>query len=456
MSESVSLKSGALESTPSSLGPQPLQAFASTGSLTGPYPYYVVAVIWLVMLLRLVDLQIIAVLLEPIRTEFKLSDTTLGLLSGTAFAFFYGTLGIPMAWVADRYNRRNLIAACLLLWSATTALCGMAGSAIALFFGRLGTGLGEAGGIPPSYSLTSDYFPAARRASIIAILNSAVPAGVFASYLIGGYINERLGWRATFISVGIFGALVALLVKLTVREPARGIQDGLRRDTRVPAVMETVAFLWRIRSYRHFVLASTLLTLGAMGSGIWIAAFFIRVHGMPPREVATALAFVYGIGGVAGATLGGILCDRVVRKTGDARWYGWFSGAVSAAILPLAFFVYLWPNPITALLVQTGTAFLMHSWMGPCYGTIQSLVGASQRAMAAAVNLLVVNLLAIGLGPLIVGAVSDFMNARFAGESLRYSILAVVVVAYGWAAVHFILAARSLREDLASAKARLA
>jgi MFS family permease len=398
--------------------------------------------------LRFVYLQIIAVSLEPIRAEFRLSDTQLGLVSGTAFALFYGTLGIPIAWLADRYNRRNLIAICLCLWSATTALCGLAAGPISLFFARLGTGVGEAGGTPPAYSLISDYFPAARRATIVAILNSAVPAGVFAGFIVGGFINEHFGWRAAFVTIGIAGVLVSLFVRLTVREPPRGAFDGVRAATPALPTLQILKDLWRVRSYRHLVLSSTLLTLGAMGSGIWIASFFIRVHGMRAGEVATWLAFVYGGGGIAGATFGGLLCDRLVRRTGDARWYGWISGMATAAILPLAFFVYLWPNPITALIIQIGTAFLMHAWMGPCYGTVQSLVRASGRAMAAAINLLAVNLLAIGLGPLIVGAISDFMSARFANDSLRYSILTLVVISYGWAALHFVLASRTLREDL--------
>jgi predicted MFS family arabinose efflux permease len=201
------------------------------------------------------------------------------------------------------------------------------------------------------------------------------------------------------------------------------------------------------------VLATTIFTLGAIGSGIWIPSFFVRVHGMPNAEVAVWLAFIYGGGGVVGAMLGGFLADRLAKRHDDPRWYAWLSAIAAAAILPFSFFVYLWPEARTALLVHVCTTILMHSWMGPAYGTVQSLAGVSRRAMAAAVNGLAVNLLALGLGPLIVGAASDYFSARFGENSLRYSILTVVVVCYSWAALHFFLASHTLRQDLAAADA---
>ena len=416
------------------------------------YLNYVVAVLWVVMLLRFVDLQIVAVLLESIRREFEVSDTLLGLMTGSAFAIFYGTLGVPIAWLADRYNRRNIIVAAVGLWSAMTALCGLAGSFTSLFIARMGVGVGEAGGQPPAYSLVSDYVPPEKRSSVFAILNSAVPFGVFCGFIIGGWVNQHYGWRAAFMVVGLPGVLIALLIWLTVREPPRGLSDNRTNVAPVP-LGESLGYLWRTRSYRHLVLATTIFTLGAIGSGIWIPSFFVRVHGMANAEVAVWLAFIYGGGGVLGAMLGGYLADRLVARNNDKRWYAWLSAIAAAAILPFSFFVYLWPDPVTALLVHIGTTILMHSWMGPAYGTVQSIAGLPRRAMAAAVNGFAVNLLALGLGPLIVGAASDYFNARFGENSLRYSILAVVVVCYSWAALHFCLASRTLRQDLAAADA---
>jgi predicted MFS family arabinose efflux permease len=416
------------------------------------YLRYVIALVWVVMLLRFVDLQIVAVLLESIRSEFEVSDTLLGFMTGSAFAIFYGTLGVPIAWVADRYNRRNIIAAAVGLWSAMTAVCGLAGSFTALFFARMGVGVGEAGGQPPAYSLVSDYVRPEKRSSVFAILNSAVPVGVFCGFIIGGWVSQNYGWRAAFMVVGLPGVLAALLVWLTVREPPRGFSEN-RTGVAAEPLGETLRYLWRTRSYRHLVLATTIFTLGALGSGIWIPSFFVRVHGMANAEVAVWLAFIYGGGGVLGATLGGFLADRLVARSDDKRWFAWLSGIAAAAILPFSFFVYLWPDPITALSVHLGTTILMHSWMGPAYGTVQSLAGVRRRAMAAAINGFAVNLLALGLGPLIVGVASDYFNARYGENSLRYSILTVVAICYTWAALHFLLASRTLRQDLALAEA---
>jgi MFS family permease len=422
-----------------------------TFSVSTAYRNYVIALIWMVMLLRFVDLQIISVLLESIRKEFNVSDTQLGLLSGLAFALFYGTLGIPIAWLADRYNRRNIVAAALGLWSAMTAVCGFAGTFAQLFLARVGVGVGEAGGQPPAYSLISDYVPAEKRSSVFAILSSAVPFGVFTGFIIGGWVSAIWGWRAAFMVVGIPGVLLAILIRLTLREPPRGFAERRAVETTPIPMSEALAYLWNVRSYRHLVLATSIFTLGAIGSGIWIPSFFVRVHGMPNAEVATWLAFIYGGGGVIGATLGGALADRLVSRSGDQRWFAWMSAIASACILPFSLFVYLWHDPITALCVHVGTTTLMHMWMGPAYGTVQSLAGVKRRAMAAAINGLLVNLVALGAGPLIVGAASDFFNARFGDDALRYSILSVVCIAYSWAALHFLLAARTLRADLAKA-----
>ena len=422
---------------------------ADSFRFSSTYRNYVVALVWLVLLLRFVDLQIIAVLLESIKAEFKFSDTQLGLLSGVAFALFYAILGIPIAWLADRYNRRNIIAVAIGVWSFMTALCGMATGFVSLFLARVGVGIGEAGGTPPSYSLISDYVPPQKRSTIFAILNTSTPFGVFVGFMIGGWVSQYYGWRAAFMVVGIPGIIVALLIRFTLREPPRGFSENREVEQQHPPLKETLWFLFRLRSYRHIVLATSIITLGAIGSGIWIPSFFIRVHGMGVAEVGTWLAFIYGGGGLLGTTLGGILSDRLTHKTGDQRWSMWLCAITTICILPFAFFVYLWPNPITALLVHIGTTILMHAFLGPSYGTVQSLAGVKRRAMAAAINLLFLNLIALGLGPLIVGMASDYFNARFGNDALRYSILSVVVVAFTWASVHFYLAAKTLRKDLA-------
>lgn len=426
----------------------PQQSF----SVSNTYRNYVVVLIWFVMLFRFVDMQIIAVLLESIRQEFKFSDTQLGLLGGIAFALFYAALGLPIAWMADRYNRRNIIAVAVGLWSLMTAACGMATGFVSLFLARIGVGVGEAGGIPPSYSLISDYIAREKRGTVFAILNSSIPVGVFVGFMVGGWVNEYYGWRAAFFVVGFPGIFLALLVRFTLREPPRGYAEKQQTTMEPSALKDTFRYLWGLKSYRHIVLATSIMTLGAYGSGIWIPSFFIRIHGMGVAEIGTWLAFIYGIGGALGTTLGGMIADRRARNKDDFRWYMWVPAMAGLAILPFSFIVYLWPNPIQALLIHLFTTTLMHMFMGPAYGTVQTLAGVKRRAMAAAVNLFMVNLIALGTGPLIIGMASDFFNAQFGHNALRYAILTVVVVAYTWAAVHFFLAAKTLRQDLATAE----
>ena len=293
----------------------------------------------------------------------------------------------------------------------------------------------------------------AKRGTVFAILNTSIPIGVFTGFMVGGWVSQLFGWRAAFLVVGLPGVILALLIRFTLREPPRGYSEPQSHVSMEPsALKDTLTYLWSLKSYRHIVLATSIMTLGAYGSGIWIPSFFIRSHGMSPAEIGTWLAFVYGIGGGIGTTLGGMISDRRAKKSGDARWYMWVPAVAGLGIMPFSFFVYLWPDPIQALLVQVCTAILMHMFLGPAYGTVQSLAGVKRRAMAAAINLFLINLIALGLGPLIIGMASDFFNAQFGDNALRYAILTLVVVAYNWAAVHFFLAAKTLRQDLVTAE----
>jgi predicted MFS family arabinose efflux permease len=322
---------------------------------------------------------------------------------------------------------------------------------VSLFLSRIGVGVGEAGGLAPSASLVSDYFKPERRARVFALLASAVPLGVFVGFLLGGWVAEFYGWRAAFIVAGAPGILVAFVLWLTLREPPRGFSDNRGSAQPAPAFRETLRYLAGLKSYRQIVLGTAIVTLGAIGSGIWIPSFFIRTHGMGIAEIGTWLAFIYGGGGAIGTISGGFLAERLSEQTGDQRWYAWVCAIATVCLLPFAFFVYLWPHPVPALLVHIGTTILMHMFMGPVGGTVQNLAGPGRRAMAAAINLLMTNLIALGLGPLLVGAASDYFTPIYGTDALRYSILTVVVVAFSWASLHFYLASRTLRQDLATA-----
>ena len=418
---------------------------------SGGYRGYVLTLLSLVYLFNFVDRQIFSVLLESIKREFHFSDTQLGLLGGIAFGFFYATVGLPLARLADRCNRRNLIAISLALWSGMTALCGQASGFATLFLTRMGVGVGEAGGMPPSYSLISDYFPPRRRGFALAVFNLGIPFGVMTGFLLGGWINQLYGWRSAFLAVGLPGVALSILVASTLREPRRGRYDEQAAQGELPSIRSTALFLWERPACRHLCLAASLYGLAAWGAGVWQPSFFIRVHGMSSGVAGTWLALVFGLSGACGAMLGGTLADRLAQKTGDYRWYPWISAAGVVISIPFVFLVYLWPAPIPALLFLSVPTIFGHMYLGPTMAMLLGIAGARRRAVASAIYAFVLNLVSMGAGPLIVGWSSDHLQARYGAEGLRYSILLLVVSATVWAAVHFVLAARTLREDLMSA-----
>jgi predicted MFS family arabinose efflux permease len=425
----------------------PVPAF----SFSAAYRRYILGLLLAVYIFNFVDRQILAVLLQSIKLEFSFTDTQLGLLGGLAFAVFYSILGIPIAWLADRFNRRNIIAVALCLWSAMTAVCGLTTGFTSLFLARVGVGVGEAGGLPPSYSLISDYYPPERRGTAMAVMGMGIPLGVLTGFLVGGWVNQWFGWRTAFMVVGIPGVFLALLLWLTLREPTRGQFDD-RTQGQASTLLGTFRFLWKRRACRHLCLAAALYGLSGWGAGIWQPSFFMRSHGMSSAEVGTWLAFVFGLSGAAGAYLGGVIGDRVYRKTGDPRWYMWISGAGILVAIPFVFLVYLWPTPVPALLFLIIPTLLGHMYLGPVMAMLLGIAGASRRAVAAALYGFFINLVAMGLGPLTVGMMSDYLQPDYGVDSLRYAILTVVVIATFWAAIHFLLAAKYLRQDLAAEK----
>jgi MFS family permease len=415
------------------------------------YRYYVLALLIAVGVCSWVDRTIFSILLHPMKLEFGFSDTQLGLLGGIAFGLFYATVGLPVAWLADRYNRRNIITVALTIWSAMTALGSLATGFATLFLARVGVGLGEAGGSPPSQSLVSDYFPPERRAFAMGILFMYIPLGFLIGFLVGGWVSEYHGWRVALVVVGLPGLALALLVRLTLREPPRGLSDTNVRTAPQPDPFDTLRYFLSRPSLRHLPLAGAIHGIGAWGAAQWLPSYFARVHGMGQVEIGTWLAIILGVFGSLGTFFGGRIADRLVARTGDARWYPWFSALVIVAGLPVGVLAYLWPTPVPALLFLMVPTFLGHMFLGPVTGTIQSLAGVRRRAMAAAFYLFLANLVSMGAGPLIIGVISDAFGERFGNDALRWSILVLTVITSLWAALHFVLAARTVREDLAMA-----
>lgn len=410
------------------------------------YRRYVLALLFVAYVFNFIDRQILSILLEPIKRDLGASDTMMGFLTGIAFALFYTVMGIPIARFADRGVRRSVMAAGIAVWSAMTAISGLARTPWQLAAARIGVGVGEAALSPPAHSLLSDYFPPARRATALSIYSMGIHVGIMFGFVAGGWINELFGWREAFFVVGLPGLVVALLVRFTVREPQRGASEASRDASDAPSVGEVLRFLWALRSFRHFALAGALTSFAGYGLTMWGPAFLIRVHGMSTGEAGTWLGILTGVFGAAGAFAGGTLSDRL--GVGDKRWYLWLPAIAAGVALPFGAAFLLIPHPETALLLFTPALFVGAMWLGPVFSLTQTMARLRMRSVSAAILFFIINLIGLGLGPQVVGVLNDTLFADLGAESVRASLLLVIVGMNLWALVHFLLAARTLRADL--------
>ncbi|MGE0666863.1 MAG: spinster family MFS transporter [Sphingomonadales bacterium] len=423
------------------------------------YRWYVLGLLTVVFAFSHMDRNIIAILLNSIAEDLRLTDAEAGAISGLAFATTYILLGIPLAWVADRHKRKAIISASLAVWSVMTALCGTTQNLWQLFLARMGVGMGEAGCVPAAQSIIADYVPKERRALALAIFGLGVPIGTLAGFAIGGLINDAHGWRAALFAVGLPGLLVAALVHRTLREPPRGLSDKVEHVGKegLPSFLQTLRFLLGRRTLVHVTIGTSLIVFGGYGSQTWIPAFFERSHGLTSGQIGLWLGPSLVVGGVGGTLLGGWLADRLAVR--DARWYVWIPAIAMIPAIPISALVLLLPATIytvfglpvhtyvisIALMALPGAAY--SCYLGPVNAVIQQTVGIRMRATAVAIFLTVTNLVGMGLGPYAMGDVSDFMAARFGQESLRYTMLSFLFI-YAWAAIHFWRAGKHIRADL--------
>ena len=410
------------------------------------YARYVLALLFVVYVFNFIDRQILAILLEPIKADLGVSDTAMGFLTGIAFALFYTVAGIPIARIADRSSRRTVIAVGLAVWSAMTAASGLARTFGQLALARIGVGVGEAACTPPAHSLLADYFPPERRATALALYGMGIHVGILFGFLVGGWMNELFGWRNALYVVGLPGLILAVVVRLTVREPERGAADGFTTPPPAVPMREAVVEVRRLASLRHMTLGAGLHSFAGYALAAWGPAFMVRVHRMDTAEVGTSLGLITGFGGAAGAILGGMLADRLGRH--DARWALWVPAIASTIEVPLLLAFLLVPSTTTALVVAVPAVFAGAMWLGPIFASSQNLVRPAMRAFTSAMMLFVVNLIGLGLGPQAVGLMNDGLGPRFGAEAIRYS-LCLVGLTNLWAAGHFAWAARTFRADLA-------
>lgn len=415
------------------------------------YRYYVLAILTVVYAFNFIDRQLLVILQEPIKAELGFSDTQLGLLTGFAFVVFYVICGIPIARWADRANRRSIIAAALAAWSVMTALSGLAQNYTQMVLARIGVGIGEAGGSPPSHSIISDMFPPHKRATALAIYGSGVYLGILAGYVIGGWLSESLGWRTTFLVVGLPGVLLAILVRLTIKEPPRGFSQGVAAADGPPmsSIKEVLFVLWSRPTFRHLCVAAGAQGFVGYGLSNWMPSYYLRTFEISLPELGTWLGLVTGFAGIVGALLGGYLVDRLGER--DLRWRLWLPAIALCLSLPVIFAALNSQNVYASLLLYGLPIALIAVYVGPVLATTHNLVGMRMRALSSAILFLIINMIGLGLGPLAVGFLSDQLAPHAGDGALRLAILTVVSVGTVWSCIHYVLAARTLSEDLSNA-----
>jgi len=381
-------------------------------------------VLLIVYIFNFIDRQVVTILAEPIKRDLGLSDTQLGLLTGLAFALFYAILGVPIARYADRANsnRVGLISLSLLLWSAMTALSGLAANFTQLLAARVGVGVGEAGCTPAAHSLISDMVPRERRASAMAFYGLGIPIGALLGMIIGGQLNDLFGWRTAFFVVGAPGIVLALIVWLVLRDPRLSHAAKALRAA-VPSVpqINARAALAEVLSSKAFVqlaLGAGLIAFLAYGKGVWVAILFMRNHGLSAGQTGLWLGLTGGLAGLIGTWAGGRLADRYGKSDPRHMFTAPVVGIVIAA--PLLFFAYRADNWVTALALLFIPGVCNSLYWGPTYSVVQRLVRPHARAMATAIMVFAQNLIGLGLGPLAFGMLSDALKPIAGADSVRW------------------------------------
>jgi MFS family permease len=372
-----------------------------------------------------------------VKADLRLTDTEIGLIGGLGFALLYASLGLPLAWVADRKNRVTLLAACLAVWSVATAACGLAANFMQLLLARIGVGAGEAGCVPTSHSIIGDSFPKSQRAFAVGMIQSAGNAGFLAGIMASGVLAEAVGWRTTFLLLGVPGILFAAAFKATVKEPSRGAMDSEAGFD--PAAKPGIAALWSRPAFRHLVAALTLSFAGFYSVLFWLPQFYARAHAMSPQDIGLRYGLAMGVGMILGSAIGALSSRPLIDR--DQRWEMWFPSLSILACLPFFVLAVGLPDPDAALTCTFVGSLLYSVSLGPGLAAIQSLAEPSVRATAAAIVLLISGVFSQGLAPTLVGVGSDLMSSS-GGENGLVLSLHLVQISFAWAAIHFYLGSR--------------
>ncbi|MEZ5557046.1 MAG: MFS transporter [Pseudomonadales bacterium] len=438
-------------------------AAATVRQVSPGYRRYAIGLLFFVYVFNFIDRQIVTILAEPIKQDLQIADWQLGLMTGTAFAIFYCTLGIPIARLAERRNRPWIIGLSLTAWSAFTALCGLAQNFLQLVLARIGVGVGEAGCTPPAHSLIADYTPKAQRASAMAFYSMGNPVGALIGVVSGGLIADAFGWRTAFLFVGIPGIALAVITILTLVEPRMRLAAATARAAaQAPqsSFADALRLLARKRTFWLMALAVSIVAFIGYGHAPFGASFFLRVHGAEIAQLAArfglgpigfvglSLGLILGVSAGLGVFLGGIISDRFGAR--DLRAYMGIPGIAVLASVPLYTVAMLMPTFTPILPLLAVNAVLVSLWQGPVYATVQNIAPVHMRATAASIFLFIANLIGLGLGPLAVGLASDILAGPFglgSAEGVRWALIGSQFLAIP-AFFCFWLARRTIREEM--------
>ncbi|MGJ8669923.1 MAG: spinster family MFS transporter [Oceanococcus sp.] len=420
------------------------QPFGKMDNPSGWYRAYCMSLIFVVLVIAYVDRGIFGVVLDPIKHEFGLSDLHLGLLTGPAFAVFYALMGIPLARWADVGNRRTVVSVSLAIWSAMTALGGLAQNFATLFLTRIGVGIGEAGAVPPTHSLASNYYPPGKHGKVASLLSFAALLGSFAGVIVGGEVLKATDWRTTLMVVGIPGLVLAVIVHFSLREP--------REKTRVPKPSEVfdassrlvIKNLVATKTYFQLLLTFATISFFTLGMPSFAIPFFQRSFELEVNIATRSYGIAALISTIVGTILAGFIVDRLAKR--DVAWKLRLPGLSCLIATPIMAAALLAADYKLCLLLYVIANTLVFMALPALYSAVYGVTADSERSMAIALLGLVTNLIGLGLGPVIIGALSDSLTPSFGADSLRYA-LASSVIFLGWASLHMLIGSKSYKQD---------
>ncbi len=407
--------------------------------------WYVVIVMCLVYAISIADRYVVSTVLEPIRLDLKLTDGGVGFLTGVPLGLFYVSFGIPMSWLADRRNRRNILAASMIAWSGFTALCGLSRTYWQFLAARIGVGIGETGGTPPANSIIADYFPADRRPMALGVFALGAPIGAWLGADMAGAVAHAYGWRAAFLALGIPGVIVGAIIYLTIREPARGRLDAVP-DTAAPPILESLQFLFRQKAAFHVVMASGVCALWGWGLIWFTPTFLMRNYDLNVGEAGAITGHIHLVGGIIATAGTAWILSRPAMA--DPRRVVWLLAA-GVGLTTIPSFIAYWTH---SLWVAKAMFWLfipaIYFYIGPCMGLMQNLAPSRMRAMFTAWSLVVGNVFNLIIAPQGVGFLSDLFagSGGADGHSLRLALLVLAPTGF-WAVYHFCMASRTIVAD---------